>query len=63
MEALEPFKAQLAPQDPKPLPYLDEKEHYSFDINLDVAIKIPSAPEAKVVAQSNFKHLYWSINQ
>ena len=39
MEALEPFKIANPVQDPKPLPYLDHSDPYTFDIRLEVAIK------------------------
>jgi fumarylacetoacetase len=62
-EALAPFKTELAAQDPEPLPYLKEKDHYSYDIELHVDIKTPKMDSYHNLAKSNFKHLYWSINQ
>lgn len=63
LEALEPFKINLPEQDPEPLPYLKEQQPYSFDIELSVGIKSESMKEPHNVSVSNFKHLYWSINQ
>lgn len=63
MEALEPFKVNLPEQDPEPLPYLKEAQPYSFNINLQVGIQTKDMSEPHTVSTSNFKHLYWSVNQ
>lgn len=60
-QALAAFKVPLEAQDPKPLSYLDEKEHVSFDIKLEVDLKTAQATHR--VTDSNFKHLYWSPAQ
>merc|ERR1711872_846550 len=39
MEALKPFAVPNYVQDPKPLPYLQHQDPYTFDIQLEVAIK------------------------
>ena len=62
-EALEPFKVDLPKQDPEPLPYLKEDPPYSYNIELHVGIKSESMEEPHNVCVSNFKHLYWSVNQ
>jgi fumarylacetoacetase len=62
-EALAPFKVDLPTQDPEPLPYLKEEQPYSYDVHMDVSIKTPTLDTPHVLAHSNFKHLYWSINQ
>lgn len=63
MDALEPFRcASPKQEDPKPLPYLQQKGDYAFDINLEVAIK-PETTEETIVSQSNFKYLYWTMSQ
>ena len=64
MEALAPFKIGLPEQEPKPLPYLDEgADHYSYNIELDVAIQTKGSSDPFTVATSNFKYLHWSVNQ
>lgn len=63
MEALEPFKVNLPEQDPEPLPYLKEEQPYSFNIELSVGIQSEEMKEPHTIAVSNFKHLYWSVNQ
>ncbi|XP_022666768.1 fumarylacetoacetase-like [Varroa destructor] len=62
MEALEPFKVNNYPQDPQPMSYLRHQDPYSFDIELQVAIKPLGAAES-TVCRSNFKHLYWTMKQ
>lgn len=63
MEALEPFRVAQPIQDPKVLPYLQSSSNNNnFDIQLQVAIQ-PEMGAEKVVSNSNFKYMYWSMNQ
>jgi len=62
MEALQPFSVPNYTQDPAPFPYLQHSDQYTFDIDLEVAIKPPTS-EATVVANSNFKYMYWTMKQ
>jgi fumarylacetoacetase len=62
LDALEPFRVDTPKQSPKPLPYLQFKGKKSFDIQLEVALKPQDAKE-QVVAQSNFKYMYWNMAQ
>lgn len=62
LEALEPFRTSGPVQDPQVLPYLEFIGKKNYDINLEVAIQIPSGEE-KVVSQSNFKYMYWNMCQ
>ncbi|MBT8270347.1 MAG: fumarylacetoacetase [Bacteroidia bacterium] len=62
LDALEPFRVDGPDQDPKPLSYLQFKGKKSFDINLEVAIQ-PKGAKEKIVARSNFKHMYWNMAQ
>ena len=62
MEALKPFSVPNYTQDPAPFPYLQHSDQYTFDIDLEVAIKPPTS-EATVVANSNFKYMYWTMKQ
>nr|KAG5688768.1 hypothetical protein BaRGS_030637 [Batillaria attramentaria] len=39
MDALKPFIVANMQQDPTPLPYLQHKDNYNFNIKLDVALK------------------------
>ncbi|CRL08730.1 CLUMA_CG021229, isoform A, partial [Clunio marinus] len=60
--ALEPFKVDNFPQDPKPFPYLQHDEKFNFDINLTVEIK-PENGAPVVVSRSNYRNLYWTALQ
>lgn len=62
MDALEPFRVKSPKQQPKPLPYLQQKGKHAFDIKIQVAIK-PEGKEETVVSNSNFKYMYWTMNQ
>ena len=63
MEALAPFRVEQPKQDPPVLPYLQSKENKNnLDIALEVAIE-PATGIEKVVSKSNFKYMYWSMNQ
>ena len=62
LEALEPFRYKGPEQNPSVLPYLEQKGAKNYDINLQVSIS-PEGSEEKVVCNSNFKYMYWSIVQ
>ncbi len=62
MDALEPYRAMGPAQDPEPLAYLKGEGPANFDIALEVQI-IPSNGQAKTVSRSNFKYMYWSMQQ
>ena len=62
IDALEPFRTKGPIQNPKVLPYLEYSENKHLDIELSVSIKIPNGQE-KVVTKSNYKNMYWNMNQ
>jgi len=62
MDALEPFRVTGPVQSPSVLPYLTTKGEKNFDVTLEVLIQ-PEKSEATSVCRSNFKYLYWNINQ
>ncbi|WP_418262744.1 fumarylacetoacetase [Flavobacterium faecale] len=62
LDALEPFRVPGPKQSPSPLPYLQQKGKHSYDIQLEVAIQ-PENATPTVITKSNFKHLYWTMNQ
>lgn len=62
LDALEPFRVTGPTQEPEVLPYLKTEGEKNFDIRLEVAIQ-PKGSQEKVVARSNFKHMYWNVNQ
>jgi fumarylacetoacetase len=62
LDALEPFRIPGPKQLPKVLPYLEYEGNKHIDINLEVSIKLPNGEE-KQVTQSNYRHMYWNMNQ
>ena len=63
LDALEPFRRPLPPQDPEPLPYLRRANDSTFDIHLEASIKTPAMEKAHVITRTNFSNLYWSVAQ
>ena len=62
MDALMPFKTESPEQSPTPLPYLQQKNKTTFDINLQIGIAPEGAAET-VVSRTNFKYMYWTMAQ
>lgn len=62
IDALEPFRVKGPEQHPHVLPYLSVEGNKNFDIRLEVLIQ-PNGSEATTVCRSNFKYMYWNINQ
>lgn len=62
MDALEPFRVEGPEQNPHVLPYLSFEGSKNFDIRLEVLIQ-PNNSEATTVCRSNFKYMYWNVNQ
>jgi fumarylacetoacetase len=62
LEALEPFRTTGPVQDPLPLPYLQRQEKRSYDIQLEVRLR-PAGGEAEPICRTNFKKMYWDLNQ
>ena len=62
LDALEPFRTAGPIQKPKVLPYLEYDGNKHLDIELTVAIQTENGSK-KVVANSNYKHMYWNMNQ
>src|SRR5437762_8641679 len=63
LEALEPFRNPLPPQDPEPLPYLRGKNDFTFDIHLEASLQTSSMDSPHIITRTNFQNLYWSIAQ
>src|SRR5699024_4017925 len=61
MAALEPFRCSAVTQDPEPLPYLRAPDRYTYDIHLQVAFDVEG--NETTVCESNFKYLYWVVEQ
>jgi fumarylacetoacetase len=62
LDALEPFRVAGPVQDPTPLPYLQGSGPANFDIQLEVLLQ-PSGGVAHTICRSNFKYMYWSMQQ
>ena len=63
LEALEPFRCAGPEQDPQPLDYLQGSSHAAFDIQLEVTLATEQQKEPAVISRSNFRYLYWSMQQ
>jgi len=62
LDALEPFRTESTVQDPEVFDYLKFEGNKNIDINLQVAIQ-PEGTEETIVSNSNYKHMYWNMNQ
>lgn len=62
-EALAPFKKALPAQDPELLPYLQDKNLSSYDVNLTVSVKPAEGDKFTTISNSNMQHLYYSVPQ
>ncbi len=62
MDALEPFRVPGYKQEPKVLPYLEYSGDKNIDINIDVFI-VPEKGEENQVCHSNYKFMYWTMEQ
>src|SRR5690606_18093950 len=62
LDALEPFRVAGPVQDPEVLPYLKYSGDKHVAIHLEVAIQ-PENVEETVVSRSNYKYMYWNMNQ
>lgn len=63
LEALEPFRKPLPPQDPEPLSYLRATSDFTYDINLEARLQTPAMQTSHLITRTNFQNLYWSIAQ
>jgi fumarylacetoacetase len=62
IEALNPFRVKGEEQVPAVLPYLQFLGNKNIDINLTVEIETASG-HVKQISQSNYKYMYWNMNQ
>ncbi|MFN2507548.1 MAG: fumarylacetoacetase [Chthoniobacterales bacterium] len=63
LDALEPFRRPLPPQDPEPLDYLRLAKDFTYDIHLEAQLRTSSMAAPHRITRTNFMHLYWSIAQ
>lgn len=62
LEALEPFRTSSPKQEPEVLDYLKFEGDKNFDIHLEVFLK-PENGNETVISKSNYKYMYWNMNQ
>ncbi|MDD3743069.1 MAG: fumarylacetoacetase [Lentimicrobiaceae bacterium] len=62
LEALYPFRVDGPAQEPEVLPYLKSVEPRNFDVQLEVSIR-PEKGNENIVCRSNYKYMYWSMDQ
>ena len=62
LDALEPFRVKGEEQEPEVLPYLKYTGNKNIDINLEVQIESANF-SAHTVSKSNYKYMYWNLNQ
>ena len=62
LDALEPFRVNGPEQMPHVLPYLAFEGKKNYDIMLEVKIQ-PEKSSEVIVSRTNFKYMYWNINQ
>ena len=63
MEALDPFRIAGPIQEPNVLDYLKFDGLKNYDINLSVSITPEDSNIESIVCNSNFKYMYWNMNQ
>jgi fumarylacetoacetase len=63
LEALEPFRVAGPVQDPPPLPNLQSRGDWAYDIHLEVYLQGEKMDRAQRVCTSNAKYLYWNFCQ
>ena len=62
LDALEPFRCKGEKQVPEVLPYLKFKGDKNIDIRLEVQIESDKF-SAYTISKSNYKYMYWNMNQ
>ncbi len=62
LDALEPFRTAGYAQEPKVLPYLEYIGNKNVDIKLEVFL-IPQNGEENLICTSNYKYMYWTMEQ
>jgi len=62
LDALEPFRVDGPVQHPHVLPYLAFEGKKNFDVILEVLMQTEKST-ATTISRSNFKYLYWNVNQ
>ncbi|MCX8514016.1 MAG: fumarylacetoacetase [Burkholderiales bacterium] len=63
IEEFDAYKVNANMQNPPPLPYLHETNPITYDIQLEVELTPHETQIAHTITRTNFKYMYWTINQ
>ena len=63
LDALAPFQVPVPDQDPRPLPYLQRRHDWLFDIHLEARLQSETMDSPATISRSNSRHIYWTISQ
>ncbi len=63
LEALKPFEVKAPDQSPRPLDYLNQPSRKTFDLQLEVYIETPNLEQPSKLSSTNFRELYWTMQQ
>lgn len=63
LDALEPFRCPAPQQDPPVLPYMQEADRHSYNVQLEVALRPKGSATNTTVTRTNLRHLYWTLPQ
>ena len=63
LDALGPFRVPALDQDPRPLPYLQRRDDWLFDIHLEARLQSETMHSPATISRSNSRHIYWTISQ
>jgi fumarylacetoacetase len=63
IEEFDAYKVKAQMQNPQPLPYLHETNPITYDIDLEVELTPHETKVAQTISKTNFKFMYWTINQ
>ena len=63
LDALEPFRTQGPTPSVPVLPYLECPQAKALDLDLQVFLKPAGLPEELCICKTNFKGMYWNMNQ
>ncbi len=63
LEELESYKVPAVVQDPAPLDYLKQPHPTSYDLEFELLLKTAANPYGVVLSRTNFKYMYWTMQQ